>query len=255
MIVSNDIHTLTGAYVLDAVSDMEQRAFENHMADCPACTREVNEFRETTARLGHITATTAPSALWHNVRDAVVATRQLPPLPILTAAPPTRRRPRPARHWLIGGALFTAAASVVTAVVIGIGATNRETDLESQLAQSHSQIDKINAVLGAPDVHTARRSQPDGSTMTVVTSRQSNAMVLTVQGLPGLAPNQSFQAWAVTADGHKSPMGLFNDSHGTLLVNDLTTVQDASFLALTIEPRSGSPAPSGKVVITVAAQA
>jgi anti-sigma factor RsiW len=32
-----DLHTLTGAYVLHALSESERAAFERHLADCAAC--------------------------------------------------------------------------------------------------------------------------------------------------------------------------------------------------------------------------
>lgn len=47
-----DIHTLVGAYVLDAVDDTERTAFEAHLPACPACRAAVREFRATAALLG-----------------------------------------------------------------------------------------------------------------------------------------------------------------------------------------------------------
>ncbi|MGH3762579.1 RskA family anti-sigma factor, partial [Actinophytocola sp.] len=47
-----DVHALTGAYVLDAVSDDERAVVERHLGDCGACRQEVAELRETATRLG-----------------------------------------------------------------------------------------------------------------------------------------------------------------------------------------------------------
>ena len=33
----SDIHTLSGAYALDAVDDIERVAFARHLTECPAC--------------------------------------------------------------------------------------------------------------------------------------------------------------------------------------------------------------------------
>ena len=41
----------TGAYVLGALHDDEQRAFEQHLAGCEACRREVGELRMAAAML------------------------------------------------------------------------------------------------------------------------------------------------------------------------------------------------------------
>lgn len=46
-----DVHALTGAYVLDAVSDVEHAEFERHLTRCETCAQEVAELRETATRL------------------------------------------------------------------------------------------------------------------------------------------------------------------------------------------------------------
>ncbi|ALG12091.1 anti-sigma factor [Kibdelosporangium phytohabitans] len=245
MSTTNEIHTLTGAYALNAVSDIERREFENHMAHCAACAQEVLELQETTARLGRTTAAVAPPALWDNVHRSIRTTRQLPPVPTAGPVPPRRRR------WPARVAAGAVAASVVAAVAVGFTMADREADLENQLAQSHSQVDRINAILGAPDAATQRRSEPDGRSATAVVSRQANAMLLTAHGLPALSPNQSFQGWFVTKDGRKTSMGLLHASQGTMVIPDLAAAKDTSFLAITVEPRDGSAAPTGNVVITV----
>lgn len=42
-----DLHTLTGAYALGALSEQESAEFAGHLAQCQACTQEVRELRET----------------------------------------------------------------------------------------------------------------------------------------------------------------------------------------------------------------
>ena len=46
-----DIHALAGAYVLDAVNDVERAAFTRHLSQCNACVSEVTELREAVAIL------------------------------------------------------------------------------------------------------------------------------------------------------------------------------------------------------------
>ena len=50
-IVSEDLHTMVGLYVVDTLDDDERDRFEAHLADCPSCSAEVSEFRATTSRL------------------------------------------------------------------------------------------------------------------------------------------------------------------------------------------------------------
>lgn len=236
--MSTDIHTLTGAYVLDAVSDVERRAFEHHMTGCPSCAQEVRELRETTVRLGSATVSVPPPRMWNWVRNVTRVTRQLSPSP-------RRRRPRIA--------VAIAAASVVAAVGIGAGVTftAQSGGLERQLATSHSEFDRFTAILVAPDAHLARRSGPGGRAATMVISRSANGMVLLTHGLPALPAGQSVQAWFITRDGQKTSAGLLDASSGTLLVPDLSAASNASSLTLTVEPHAGSRSPSDEVVLAV----
>ena len=56
----SDIHALSGAYAVDALDDIERAKFERHLADCAACSSEVDSLREAAALLAE-TTTTAPS--------------------------------------------------------------------------------------------------------------------------------------------------------------------------------------------------
>ncbi|EOD68417.1 zf-HC2 domain-containing protein, partial [Amycolatopsis vancoresmycina] len=58
-----ELHTLTGAYALDAVSDVERAEFERHLGACAACRQEVAELRATGARLGVAASADPPPSL------------------------------------------------------------------------------------------------------------------------------------------------------------------------------------------------
>lgn len=84
-----DLHTLTGAYVLDALTGEELEAFAAHLGHCPACTQEVAEFRATAARLAAAAALPAPAPMRQAVAHRIETVRQLPPrTQPLPASPP-----------------------------------------------------------------------------------------------------------------------------------------------------------------------
>jgi len=76
-----EVHALTGAYVCDALGAEERAAFEEHLAQCEACTQEVAELSETAAVLAMATALAPPERLHAAVTARIEITRQLPPLP------------------------------------------------------------------------------------------------------------------------------------------------------------------------------
>src|SRR5215470_5828361 len=82
----DDLHVLTGSYVLDAISDAEREEFERHLQHCPTCETEVRGLRETAARLALACAMTPPPRMERRVLAAAYQTRQLPP--------PSADRPR-----------------------------------------------------------------------------------------------------------------------------------------------------------------
>ncbi|MFG3343602.1 anti-sigma factor domain-containing protein [Streptomyces sp. NPDC048018] len=89
----DDVHTLTGAYALNALGDDERAEFEEHLADCAACAREVRELRATAARLGLAEAAPVPPAMEAAVMRRIASVPQLPPDPVEDPASPSSAGP------------------------------------------------------------------------------------------------------------------------------------------------------------------
>jgi anti-sigma-K factor RskA len=242
--VNNDVHTLTGAYVLDALSEMERRAFEDHMAGCPACYQEVAELRETTARLGTATAANPPPLLWNKVLTATMHARQLPP-------PQSEDRVvvRPKR-WGTRVAVFAAAASIVAAAGIGVGWYVTNNDLQDQLAQTQSEQNRLVSVLSAPDRKVVSAPITGGGIAVAVVSERQNSMVMTVLNAAPLPPNKAYQLWYVK-DAGPTPAGQLAASSGSISADDLAPAAGATALAITVEPAAGSQKPTSDILMKV----
>jgi len=70
---SHDLHLLTGAYAVDALTGAELDEFEKHLRRCTSCTEEVRGLQETAARLGLTTAIEPPPWMRREVLAAAVA--------------------------------------------------------------------------------------------------------------------------------------------------------------------------------------
>lgn len=68
-----DTHTLSGAYAVDALDDVERAHFEVHLGQCPVCLREVDELQETVVNLAALAASPAQSHLRTRVLAAIRA--------------------------------------------------------------------------------------------------------------------------------------------------------------------------------------
>jgi len=226
-----ELHTLTGAYALDAVPADEAAAFERHLRGCPACGQEVQELQETAARLGRALATAPPPRLREATLTRVAHTRQWPPS--------IARRGGVVKTRV---ALWGAAAAAVGALVFGLVTTTTEPAQQQPLAA-------VNAVLTAPDASTVKGAER--GTTTVVTSRSQGKIVVLAGELPPLAAGKVYQVWLIGASGARSAGLLAPDGpHRTRpVLADLPGGTDR--VGITAEPAGGSPAPTVPAVVMV----
>ncbi len=230
--MSNDLHTLSGAYALDALTTEEAEDFKTHLAGCPACRDEVRELQEAAARLGAGEALRPPETLRARVLEAAARQPQLPP------------RTRPAdggasRPWL--PRLLAAAAAVVLVVGAGIGISQLRQADRPTLSAAVSQV------FTAPDAHKATVGTANGGKVIVATSRELNKMAVETDGLPSLGRAQVYQLWAVH-DGAMSSAGVLGDVDAGAAME---MPSPGTQVAITIEPAGGSQQPTTRPIVVV----
>jgi anti-sigma factor RsiW len=227
--MSTDIHTLTGAYALNALAPDEIVEFERHMSTCFACTQEVAELRETAAWLANSAAQPPPPELRGQVLTAISQTRQDSPL----AA-------RPTRSWARWTVAVAVAASVALAALLGVQT--------ARLHQASTQYDQIAAVLTAPDAHVST-AQAGGATGTVVHSPSQQSLVLLTASMPALPADRTYQAWLIGPGGPES-VGLITDPANPA---PLAATPDAGTtqVGVTIEPAGGSDRPTTEAFMVI----
>src|SRR5712692_4301411 len=107
-----DLHTLAGAYAMDAVAAADRAAFEQHLAGCGPCREEIRGLREATARLATAAAVQPRPELRNQTLRAAARIRQLPPVVSAAPARPTARgrlrSPLPRLALAAAGALVAA---------------------------------------------------------------------------------------------------------------------------------------------------
>lgn len=232
-----DIHTLTGAYAVDALTGDELERFEEHLEECAACRREVEELQATAAELGSASFEMPPAHLKAAVMDQIDRTRQLPPLPRDEPAAPAEVVPM-APPWY--QRLLAPAAAVLALVVLG------QTVIIANMNDRMSAIEAtapMHDLLAAADLVTVRVDGPDGSRARLLASPKMGEGMFVVDGMGAPPSEQDYQLWLITADG-AIPAGLIDivDGQGTqMLTGDMTSVVA---VGVTMEPEGGSPAPT-----------
>jgi anti-sigma-K factor RskA len=218
--VSTDIHSLAGAYVLDAVDDLERAAFERHLRECATCRSEVDELREASARLADGAWSVPPPSLRANVMTAVRSTRQLSP------EQPLRATRRAVTRWR----RLTAAAAAVVAVA---GATYAVQDQRVRHERARAEAAqaaeaRVQSVLSAPDLTVRQQVVDGGGRVTVAVSRLRDAGVI--------------QLWTVRAQVAHSEGAL--DPGQSAAVRIVEGIGQASDVGVTVEPPGGSGTPT-----------
>jgi len=249
-----EIHMLTGAYALDALSGTERVVFEHHMAECESCAAEVAELQDTAGRLGSAVAVTPPPSLRKDVLAAARQVRQQPPLapsgvpdgpdapdgpvtPTGQIAPVVTLRPR----WQVWTASAAAAACLVVAAVFGV----QSVSAQRETRQAQEQLDLMLSVLSAPDAKIATASAGD-SRATAVVSQSQGKVAFMAMGMPPLPEDRSYQVWSIGPSGMHS-VGVMTDGADPAPL--LGALADGTAIGVTIEPRGGSTTPSADPVM------
>lgn len=244
-----DLHTLTGAYALDALDAEEREAFEAHLPDCAHCREEVEGFLATASLLGSAVAEAPPAHLKGAVLDTVARTRQDPP-----ATEPSRPRPAhvvelrrgPARRaWL--DRLLLPAAAVMAIVVAGmsivVGNLNQRLD-------EVVTADDVAAVVAAEDLQTWEAEMPDGGSVRVVYSATRGEGWFLADGMAATEPGSVYELWLIDEAG-PAPAGLFTASDGLAAHEFTGSVDGVQAIGVTVEPASGSLEPTTDPVVVL----
>jgi len=231
-VIRDDLHVLTGSYVLDAISEAEREEFERHLQNCPTCDAEVRGLRETAARFALACAVTPPARMEQQVLAATYRTRQLPPLP--AGRPRRERRVHAVRvlHLPRRVAVLAAAASVAAAVALGI------TQLSAQHQLDHARDTAIARVVTAPDARVEAVRTSAGGNVTVVTSAALREAVVSTSGMASLPSSRVYQVWVMSPSGARSA-GLM---HGSSLL--ASSVRPGDRIGITVEPAGGTSKPT-----------
>ena len=222
-------------YVLGALEPDEVRTVEEHVMTCARCRALVESARTTATMLLFAPRLVTPppslrAKVLDRVRQAAAADRvadtqprpAIPPIPF-PAPPPRTKLPA----WLDG--------------LLGRQDADPALSTLSRLLENPaSAVWSVNGTDAAPAAKARFVGDPEG--------REG---VLVATGLRPLAPDQAYQVWLLR-DGQPIPGNLFKvrrDGTGRLIVRASTRLRDYGVIAITPEPASGSPAPTGAIVL------
>ena len=262
-----DFADLAAGHALNALSDADERAYQEALAGNPHWSSHVRDAADAVAAIGDTVEPIEPPA---SIRASLLA--RITDLPQADASEPARnsadtedyaaagpapvepeREPAAAgvsessgwglRRW------FTLAASIVAVLVLGFGAVT----IGQQLTRPASLV-ALEQVTTAPDAQSASTTMADGGVVTAHWSASTGQSILVTEGMPALPSDQTYELWFVRDD---TPIaaGIFStDADGKATAILQGEFHSGDVIAVTVEPAGGSPdgTPSSAPVVAVA---
>lgn len=235
-----DLLDLAHGYGLDAVSEADRTDIAGRLgAAAPhvarAFARIVADTQETMALVTAADAVTPPPELRERLLRAIDTDTTTGGVDDLTDRRMGRRR-RLARTVL-------AAAAVV---IVGVGTTVAVRQFDRP-----PPVPTVEQVLASPDAHTSVTGVA-GGTVTLSSSAQANAVVVEMADVPPPPDGHVYQMWFVPDSGPPRSAGTMSATTmpppgGEVIPN----LDAATSVAVTVEPGTGSPQPTGAPVVTI----
>jgi anti-sigma-K factor RskA len=242
-VTTADLHTLAGAYALDAVDDLERAAFARHLVECEACAAEVAEFREAAVGMSALVNEIPSTAMRSGVLAEIGRTRQMVPDDSAPAARPRAAEvPRLVRGWrrIAAGAVAASLIAVAGGVAAWTISERRVADGRAQIAALEAERERMYDVFNAPDVQMKGANvEIDGQIagrIAAAVSPSHDAGVAMIAGLPRLPGSESFQMWLIDANDRAVNVGTLasGQTGGTMLFD---WQSGAVQFGLSIEPQ------------------
>ena len=239
--MTTDIHTLVGAYVLDAVDDLERAAFDRHLRECDSCREEVAELGDTAARLADGAWSVPPPQLRDNVLAEIANVRQI--APVSPAGPIEMKRRARSTRWM---RLTAVAAAVVAAVGTGTAVytiQDQRVDKErTAAAAAQASEARIRAIFASPDLVVREQTLDSGGRVTVAVSKLHNAGVIVMAATAPASRGRVYQLWTIR-QGAAVPEGSMSvgQTDALQLVDGLAQASD---VGVTAEPAPGATKPT-----------
>jgi anti-sigma-K factor RskA len=270
-LATEEIKDQAALYALGALSQIEARAFENHMADgCDVCRAEVAEFDGVVGVLGLGAPAASPPAYLRDLLTERIAkeprnvfttqTSRTSYSPGAMVPPAARRSPWvTALPWAVAACLAIVAVSSVLSLRRIITSTNQEIAQmrldflhinevlvrERQQNTEHLQVISVLEKPGSSHIFLLAQKDTPPSKANVYWDKQANRWLVAADMAP--APvGKIYQLWFLTKAPPKSAGLIKTDEagHGFIEVDVPADIGKIDAAAITLEPEGGSAQPT-----------
>jgi anti-sigma-K factor RskA len=236
-------------YAVGALPHAEQTALEKHLSECPDCRRELQQLRGDTSLLALSVPQQIPAA---RARQRLMSA--------IAAESRSKQTPKARASWIWVPSLAAVALALV-AIVLWRQDTNLRrqiANLEENYSRQQEQLRSANDVLATLTDPAAARftlsaaSTPPRPQGKAIYARNRGSLIFLATKMPALPPQKAYELWLIPASGAPIPAGIFKpDANGsaTVINPPLPGNVEAKTFAITVEPETGSPAPTSQPIM------
>ena len=234
--MSEETHVLDllPAYVLGSLDSEEASRVEEHLSSCLICRNESNAFQTAADQLSFVAPVAVPSShLKDRLMQRVQASHPQPRVPVQT----------PSRSWL--ERLLPAWSLASLFFIFALAGFN------IFLWQRLNQLEIATSPGGMRAVPLSASDPASRATGFVLISADGDSGALIVDGLPPLDESQQYQLWLIR-DGQRTSGAVFSTderNYGGTRIRAPGSLLKYASVGITIEPKGGSPQPTGPKVL------
>ncbi len=237
------------ARALSALDAAEERALDEHLENCDECRQELEEWQATAATLAVVADPAEPSPI---VRERILSEVRRENL----AADEVPFRSTSRNVWRSFGSLGAMAAVVVFSVlIVGLIVLWRENNfIKTELAKAE-EFQQLVTTPGAKVTELKGVELGAGATAKIAYDTSGHAM-LVASKLPHVPQGKAYQLWFIVGKNPPMPGKTFapdNSGSGVLKDQMPTEALDSAIFAITLEPVTGSSAPTSPVYLVSSA--
>lgn len=231
---NDDVTELLGAYVLDAVDDVERRRVERARENNRQVENEITQLQYAVDALADAVEVEPPASLWQSIQSSIADDH------VQSQDKGVPRQSNISGRKTSKNSFYLAAAAILAVVVLSgtvIATLTRSTEPTDSLA-TMTAMAKDAAT--KPGSRQAVLTDPERTMeVQVIVDAEGHGFVMT-DPLPSLPAGETYQLWSA-ADGTMISLGMLGSDPKMSLVPIDGSVTE---LALTREPAQGSVAPT-----------
>jgi Anti-sigma-K factor rskA len=235
-----EMNELYELYSLGALDHDDAVRLDEHVAQgCEYCLEHIVDAVNFTAQLSGMAELVPPRA---GMRKRVMACVQ-------------PEKSTGSRSWIAGFALLAAACACLAVFSFWSVQQARDRGAELQrVLEERNQLRGALQILTEQQTRTVRFGETGKAAHGWLFVNRETGFVFVGSNLPQVAEDRVFELWLVPSKGSPAPAGLFRpDSTGQFVLTSRMQITPSQYtaVAVSVEPRSGSNAPTTKPLLIV----